>query len=93
MTRRFNTSLTPIYYSIGDVVTATVPPEYKGGKLAVILSFIYRVIFEAVDDVRYYILQTPFGVVDRPFAAHDSELMDGSLRPKDLDSLAANTNI
>ncbi|KAH7028276.1 hypothetical protein B0J12DRAFT_770910 [Macrophomina phaseolina] len=93
MARRFNTSLTPIHYNIGDVVTATVPPECREGKTAVLLSVIYRVIFEAADDVRYYILQTPFGVVDRPFAAHELELMDGSVRPKDLDSLAANTTI
>ncbi|KAH7020675.1 hypothetical protein B0J12DRAFT_705429 [Macrophomina phaseolina] len=93
MVKRFNTSVAPPDYEISDVVSGQVPPPYRGGKATVLLGVIHEVLFNDKDDHKQYVLQTSFGIVDRPFAANELELLHESMRPTDLDTLTAQTPV
>ncbi|KAH7021690.1 hypothetical protein B0J12DRAFT_773882 [Macrophomina phaseolina] len=91
MVKHFNTSLASAEYKVGDVVSGTIPPRYKEGKTGVLIGVIHEVLYKDEDDYKHYVLQTPFGIVDRPFAAN--ELLHESMKPENLDELQALTSV
>ncbi|KAH7020673.1 hypothetical protein B0J12DRAFT_773977 [Macrophomina phaseolina] len=92
MVRRFNTSLMPVEYQVGDVVSGTIPTPYRVGKAGVLIGIVHEVV-QQPEGARMYRMRTPYGVVDRTFAAKELELLHKSMRPDGLNEPQANTTV
>ncbi|KAH7029960.1 hypothetical protein B0J12DRAFT_704424 [Macrophomina phaseolina] len=92
MARRFNTSLMPVEYQVDDVVSGTIPPPYRVGKAGVLIGIVHELV-QLPEGAKMYRIRTPYGIVDRTFAAKELELLHESMRPDGLNEPQANTTV